>query len=273
MVKPLADFCTKNDIMMVIPFSISGNDVENYANIYQVYQPQEDFDKQTIKNFIQWFNNYHVVIIDCEDEKSTKGDFTKRLRAELDNYALKYSLTSLKTNDKSFAKAFSLSQQNVVVLNTEHSPSLNATLAKLNIFTEKNIDISVSLFGYKEWLMYTKVYLDYYHKYDAYIPTYFYYNEGSADTRWVERNYQKWFEKDMSADALPRFALTGFDHACFFIGGLSQFGKNFNGGKGQMTYKPVQSPLKFKQAGKGYKNTNFMFVHYKTDRTIESVNY
>ena len=273
MVKPLADFCTKNDIMMVIPFSISGNDVENYSNIYQVYQPQEDFDRQTIKNFIQWFNNYHVVIIDCEDEKSTKGDFTKKLRAELDNYALKYSLTSLKTNDKNFAKAFSLSKQNVVVVNTEHSPSLNATLAKLNILTEKNTDISVSLFGYKEWLMYTKVYLDYYYKYDAYIPTYFYYNEVSADTKWVERHYKKWFEKDMMADALPRFALTGFDHACFFIGGYTQFGKNFNGGKGQMTYKPVQSPLKFRNAGKGHKNTNFMFVHYKNDRTIESVNY
>ena len=36
MVKPLADFCAKNNIMMVIPFSISGNDVENYSNIFQV---------------------------------------------------------------------------------------------------------------------------------------------------------------------------------------------------------------------------------------------
>ena len=273
MVKPLAEFCSKNDIMMVIPFSISGNDVENYSNIFQVYQAQEDFDTQTIKNFIQWFNNYHIVIIDCEDEKSGKAEFTKNLRAELENYAIKYSLTSLKTNDKSFAKAFSLSQQNVVILNTEHSPSLNSTLAKLNTLTENNSDISVSLFGYKEWLMYTKVYLDYYFKYDTYIPTYFYYNDLSADTKWVERNYKKWFEKDMNADALPRFALTGFDHACFFIGGYSQFGAAFNGGKGQMTYKPVQSPLKFKSAGKGHKNTNFMFVHYKHDRTIESVNY
>ena len=273
MVKPLADFCAKHDIMMVIPFSISGNDVENYSNIFQVYQTPNDFDTQTIKNFIQWFNDYHVVIIDCEDEKSGKADFMKRLRGELDNYALKYSLTSLKTNEKTFAKAFSLSQRNVVVLNTEHSPSLNATLAKLNTLTEKNSDIAVSLFGYKEWLMYTKVYLDYYFKYDAYIPSYFYYNDLSADTKWVERNYRKWFEKDMDAEALPRFALTGFDHACFFIGGFSQFGGNFNGSKGQMTYKPVQSPLKFKSAGKGHKNMNFMFVHYKNDRTIESVNY
>ena len=274
MVKPLADFCAKNNIMMVIPFSISGNDVENYNNLFQVYQPQPDFDTQTIKNFIQWFNkDYHVVIVDCEDENSGKADFTKKLRTELENYAIKYSLTSLKTNEKTFAKAFSLQQKNVVVINTEHSPSLNATLAKLNVLTEKNADISVSLFGYKEWLMYTKVYRDYYFKYDTYIPTYFYYNDMSADTKWVERNYHKWFEKDMDADALPRFALTGFDHACFFIGGLVQFGDGFNGGKGQMTYKPVQSPLKFKKAGKGYKNTNFMFVHYKNDRTIESVNY
>ena len=273
MVKPLADFCSKNDIMMVIPFSISGNDVENYSNIFQVYQDQSEFDQRTIKNFIQWFSKYHVVIIDCEDENSGKGDFTKKLRAELENYAIKYSLTSLKTNEKNFAKAFSLSEQNVVIINTEHSPSLNATLAKLNALTIKNGDIDISLFGYKEWLMYTKVYLDYYHRYDTYIPTYFYYNDQSADTKWVERNYKKWFEKDMNADALPRFALTGFDHACFFIGGYSQFGKSFNGGKGQMTYKPVQSPMKFRQAGKGYKNANFMFVHYKNDRTIESVNY
>ena len=177
MVKPLADFCAKNDIMMVIPFSISGNDVENYSNIFQVYQSPEEFDQQTIKNFIQWFNNYHVVIIDCEDENSGKGGFTSKLRSQLDNYAIKYSLTSLSSNEKNFAKAFSLSQQNVVILNTEHSPALNTTLAKLNVLTQKNADLSVSLFGYKEWLMYTKVYLDYFHKYDAYIPTYFYYND------------------------------------------------------------------------------------------------
>jgi len=272
-VKALADFCQEHNIMMVIPFSISGNDVENYSNIYQVYQPQDEFDTQTIRNFIQWFNKYNVVIVDCGDASSTKGSFTRQLRDELGKYGMKYSLTSLQTADKDFAKAFSLSQQNVVVINTERSPSLNTTLAKLNILTQNNSDLNISLFGYKEWLMYTQVYQDYYFKYDAYIPSYFYYNPLSPDTKWVERNYHNTFQLDMNPDNLPRFALTGFDHACFFIGGLSQFGKNFTGGKGQATYKPVQSPLKFRQAGKGHKNMNFMFVHYKTDRTIESVNY
>ena len=121
--------------------------------------------------------------------------------------------------------------------------------------------------------MYTKVYQDYYFKYDTYIPTYFYYNDQSADTRWVEANYRKWFDREMDSDALPRFALTGFDHGCFFIGGFSQFGKSFNGGKGQMTYKAVQSPLRFKKIGLGQRNVNFMFVHYNPNRSIESINY
>ncbi len=273
MVKPLAEFCKKNNIMMVIPFSISGNDVEQYANLFQVYQSNEEFDRATIRNFIQQFNGCHPIIVDCGDPKSTKGNFTAALRQELDSRGIVYSITSLKSDEKDFARAFSLSKRNVVVLNTEHSPSVNSTLAKLNTLTSKNANIQVALFGYKEWLMYTKVYQDYFFKYNAYIPTYFYYNEQSPDTRWVEANYRKWFDREMDNDALPRFALTGFDHGCFFIGGFSQFGKSFNGGKGQMTYKAVQSPLRFKKIGLGQRNVNFMFVHYNPNRSIESINY
>ena len=72
---------------------------------------------------------------------------------------------------------------------------------------------------------------------------------------------------------LPRFALTGFDHGCFFVGGLAQYGNAFTGSKGQVAYKSVQTPLHFKQVGKGYKNANFMFVHYLTTGNIEAINY
>ena len=37
-VKPIGDFCRKNNIRLVIPFSISGNDVASNDHIYQVYQ-------------------------------------------------------------------------------------------------------------------------------------------------------------------------------------------------------------------------------------------
>ena len=56
-----------------------------------------------------------------------------------------------------FAKAFDASKQNVVVLNTGRSPELNVTLAKLNGLKVTAPAMRISLFGYTEWLMYTKV--------------------------------------------------------------------------------------------------------------------
>ena len=73
--------------------------------------------------------------------------------------------------------------------------------------------------------------------------------------------------------ALPHFALTGFDHGCFFIGGLHKYGKAFNGKKGEATYKYVQTPLNFRKEGKGWQNKSFMFIHYQKDKTIESISY
>ena len=73
--------------------------------------------------------------------------------------------------------------------------------------------------------------------------------------------------------AIPRFAITGFDHACFFIGGYHKYGVAFTGAKGQSPYKAVQTPLKFEGAGKGWKNNAFMFIHYTNKRTIESITY
>ena len=44
--KPLADFCRAYDAKLVIPFSISGNDVETNPNIFQYIRLEARFDKQ-----------------------------------------------------------------------------------------------------------------------------------------------------------------------------------------------------------------------------------
>ena len=74
--------------------------------------------------------------------------------------------------------------------------------------------------------------------------------------------------------SLPRFALTGFDHAYFFIRGLHKYGMTFDGAAGRFGYPPVQTPLKFERVGNGgLQNKAYMFVHYMPDQKIEAVNY
>ena len=52
-------------------------------------------------------------------------------------------------------------------------------------------------------------------------------------------------------------------------------GMDFKGLRSQSTYIPLQTPLNFKLANDegGMLNRNFMLIHYKNDKSIESINY
>lgn len=160
--RPLANFCRANDIKLIVPFSISGNDVDSNPHIYQVYQSPETLSERAIKAFMERFPDCHPVFIDCNDTTSNKGSFTFGLRKQLEAKGIAYSITNLKSSEAYFAKAFSTTKRNVVILNTGRSPQLNVALAKLDGLSVSSPGIRISMFGYTEWLMYTKVYLNYF---------------------------------------------------------------------------------------------------------------
>ena len=272
-VSPLANFCKTYGIKMVIPFSINGDDVERNKEIYQVYQSPESLNDATIKAFLKRFTNVHPIFVDCNDSTSRKGNFTFGLRKELEKRNINYSITNVNSSIDQFAKAFVPSKQNVVILNTGRMPQLTAVLNKLDEFDAKFPGAAISLFGYTEWLMYAKYHKDRFYKYDTYIPSTFYYNASATRTQSLETAYQHWFHQPMMI-AQPRFAITGYDHAMFFIMGVKNKGKEFVGEKQQVNYQPVQTPLNFVKTSKGgYKNKNFQLIHYTFNHQIEAVNY
>ena len=272
-VAPLADFCKNYGIKMVIPFSINGDNVERTKEIFQVYQAPETLNDATIKAFLNRFKNVHPIFVDCNDTTSRKGNFTFGLRKELEKRKIAYNITNVNSSLDYFAKAFVPSKQNVVVLNTGRSPQLTQVLNKLDEFSAKYPGAVVSLFGYTEWLMYAKYNLDRFYKYDTYIPSTFYYNANSAKVIDLERRYNTWFHQPMQV-AMPRFAITGYDHAMFFIQGVNKYGKDFTGDKSQVNYQPVQTPLHFEKTKKGgYRNQVLQLIHYTFNRQIEAVTY
>jgi len=218
-VKPLADYCKAKKIKLVIPFSITGNEVATNSQIFQVYQSNSLFNEKAIEVFLSKFKSYHPIFIDCNDASSDKGIFTFGLRKKLEEQGISYGITNLKSSNEMFANVFSSTKPNIVILNTARSPELNSALAKLDALLAKRSDLKITTWGYTEWLMYTKVYSDYFFKYDTYIPTTFFFNPWQTSTRGLEANYKRWFNTDMQ-QALPRFAITGYDHAQFFINGI-----------------------------------------------------
>jgi len=274
MVQPLAGFCKTHNIKMVIPFSINGDDVATNPQIFQVYQEPNILLGKSIAAYLERFPNYHPVFIDCKDDKSDKGPYTAGLRKQLDLKAVEYNVTSIETPAANFAKAFSTTKPNVVVLNSANSPQLNKVFAKLDALKKTNPALKITLYGYTEWLMYQKYDQAKFYEYDVYIPTYFYYNPNADRTEAVEKAYKESFKETMMEQYLPRFALTGYDHGMYFVRGVSQFGKDFVGSPAQSTYRPLQTRLSFERVGTGgYKNGHFQLIHFLPNQTMEAITY
>lgn len=272
-VPELSAFVKKHHIKLVIPFSINAPEVLTNPNIFQIYQHPDDVALSSARRCAEWFKGYHPVIVDCNDPSSTKGAFTTAYRRQLEERGIRYNLTSLQSADSQFAAAFVKGQPNLVVLNTSRSPELLAVFGRLSAIRAANPDVQISMFGYTEWMMYTQYQQDNFFKYNVYIPAPFYTNFQSWYTERFQQSYRSNFHQDMLT-ALPRFALTGYDHAFFFLRGLHKYGKAFDGASGRVDYQPLQTPLKFDRLPNGgFLNHAFMFIHYKDDRSIESVNY
>lgn len=272
-VHALAEFCKARDIQMVIPFSITGDDVSMYKQIFQVYQTNDRQTNNSIETFLKLFPNCHPVFIDCNDKTSTKGNFTFGLRTRLESHNIGYGITNIGSSDDLFVKQFSQNRQNIVILNTGRSPELTLALNKLAILKANNPTLKVKLFGYTEWMMYLGIDEAKFHEFDTYIPSTFYYNPASPRTQSLTRSYRQWFKTDMQ-NALPRFALTGYDYAQFFLRGFAKYGKAFRGVKNQNSWKAVQAPLRFKQVGAaGMQNDFFQLVHFMPNGNVEAISY
>lgn len=269
----LSAFVTKHDIRLVIPFSINVPQLTTNRNIFQVYQSQTDQNEAIFVRFIERFKDYHTVVIDCNDSTSKKGSFTFGLRRQMEQRGMDVVVTNLKSNESNFSKAFSRTKPNVVILNTGRSQELGVAFSKINGLKANSPELDITMFGYTDWLLYTRTHLENFYKYNTFIPSVFYYNPLSAGTQRFEQKYRQNFRSDMQ-NALPRFAITGFDHAYFFLKGLHKYGKSFNGAEGMFGYPPVQTPLKFERYGNGgLRNKALLFVHYLPEHLTETIKF
>ncbi len=272
-VKALGDFAVKNNIRVLIPFSINSQEVYDNHNIFQVYQNGHQLNEAYVQHFYERFKNCHPVIIDCNDSTTTKGGFTAALRRMLEQHSIAYSITNLKSSEEMFRKAFDMNKRNVVILNTSRSTELNVAFAKLNGMVNTTPGMLITMFGYTEWLMYNRMFLDNFYKFDTYIPSTYYMNPLSPRAKRMRTKYRWNFHQDMQSYH-QRFGIIGFDHAFFMIKGLHMYGDHFTGASGMVGYTPIQSPLRFERIGNGgLQNKAILFVHYTTENRLETISF
>lgn len=267
----VAHFAERNNIKTLLPFSIYAPEMNTVTQLHQVYQPSDSLTKDFVADYVKRFKGCHTVIIDCNDKESNKGAFTSALRKALDENRMPHKVTNLKTPEEDFIKAFRSEGRNVVVLNSGRSPELKMALLKLNNLTMNVPETQISLYGYTDWLMYLRQCQEEFCRYDTYIPSTFHTQLTEPKTQQLVRKYQEVFGTDMQ-QALPRFALTGFDHAMFFLQGLHLYGNSFTGSRWQQPSRPLQTPLRFEPTPRGGRyNKQKLLLHYTQGGVVEEI--
>ncbi len=269
----LVNYVEKYDIKLFAPFVMNKEPLRVVPNLFQAYQSDEGYCNNIVQRFTNKFDTCHTVIVNCGDTTGCRPLFAKELHKQLTNKQVSCSSVSLNASATAFRDAFDKTKDNIVVLNTSRSTDLNIAFAKLNTLIITDKQLRITLFGHTEWLMFVNKNLNNFYKYNTYIPSTFYMNPLSPRTARMNMKYRRYFHDDMM-NALPRFAMTGFDHAYFFIKGLKMYGSEFSGRYTAVGYDPIQTPLNFKTEEDGHKtNQSVMFIRYTPSYDIETYTY
>ncbi len=271
--KPVADYASQYGIKQLIPYFIAKADSIAGSTTFLAFHDDAVHCSMVAEQFMSKFDTCHTVIINSDNMTGRKGLLSNELQRKLKAASRPYTVTSLDASDADFTASFNKDKRNVAVLNTGRPQDLNIAFARLNTLTITNPEMRVTLFGHTEWLAFTNQNLSEYYKYDTYIPSTFYMNPLSPRTARMNLKYRWNFHDDME-NALPRFAMTGFDHAYFFIKGLKKRGADFEGRYNDIDYVPLQNPMNFKPSNNGAReNRSFMLIHYTPEYDIESYTY
>ena len=275
-VHTLAEFCRKNNVALVMPFSIDADDATTNPNVFQIYQSDSQLAGRSIGAFIERFATTHrPIFVNTNTPQDGKYAFTKALRETLQSRGIKEELTDINTPLREFAKHFSQTQPNVIILNSAAYKPLERLFEKLDSLKKIDPSLIISTYGYNEWFIYQPNLEKDYFKYNVHIPTTYYFSRTSDRVEDFERDYKNRYGQGMNPDCLPRMALLGYDHTMYFVRGMSKYGRSYVGNEKQNTgFKPLQSRLEFKRLGKGgYQNTNFQIIRFRTDGTMDSLTY
>lgn len=263
-IKPLATFAEENNILLVVP-TARDNEVYNNPHIFQVNTPQSYLHSEVYEHFTRQFPNANVIIIDLKTEEKDKEEFINGLKQELQ--AKNIPVITITTDGNSIPTAsikaaLDAGRHNIIIPTSGRDPSLIKLLPQLKLL-KIGSKTTISLFGYPEWQMYTKDYLDSFFELDTYFYSSFYTNNLLPSAVNFTASYHKWYAKEMQ-NSHPKYGMLGYDTAWFFLHGLSRFGMRLEDNLGSMKPVAIQTGFKFERVSNwgGFINKKVFFVHF-----------
>lgn len=271
-----AAFADTTGIRVVIPFDRNVDEVFTNPYLYQVNTPQSYFYAEVYDHFFRQFPHPNVIFFNSpeEDEDGIIAGF----KQELDNRHAPYTIlpADTATNKDTIRAHLSLAHQNILMMNSEKSGSLNNMMPVFQLLVRDTATTKydVHLFGYPQYQVYTNNHLASFYEIDTYFYSSFYTNNLLPQAVDYHKKYRRTYSKEI-VNRYPKYAILGFDISYYFLKALHLYGTDMESQLNEMKYDPIQTGFKFERVNNwgGFINRKAFFVHFGKDYQLQKIDF
>lgn len=271
----ISNFAKKQGIKYAIPFPSKADETQKNTQIFQLNPPHETLYANTAKAFANMFGNANVIYVTESGGNNDKKEFISALNEQLHKRGIKASSIAANQNlTSNLSLSLDRNRKNVIVAVSGSAQLLQNLMPALNSVKEEQPNTSYSLFGHTEWQTYSQFFADFY-KNDTYIFTPFYLSDNDYKTKQFVSTYQRWYNNKSLINTYPKYAALGYDTGIYFLTALLKYGKNFESSINSISVSALQTPIIFDKtnANGGYLNNGFYMIHYKTNGSVDKIEY
>lgn len=270
-IRLIGEYARNNGSLLVNSFSVNDNEVAGNRHIMQGHIPSSQFYATASKALAKSATGKEIVFLIDNYETNDKKEFINNLREELK--ASGKEITKFNFNDPANFSVLSSSIEkgaDVVFIATSSTRNgVAKTTALVSKIKETRPDLKISLFGYPEWLTYTKDYLEIFHNLNTTVFSRFYINSNDAAWKEFYRNYRYWYGSP-AGYSIPATDVLGFDTGIFLLKGYAMYGNELEANISSLQSNSIQTDFSMSRISEngGYINRNIYFVTFSPEFTI-----
>lgn len=268
-----ARFAASRNIRLVVPFSSKEDEVFRNPCVYQVNTPQSYLYSEVYEHFFRQFRHPNVVFLQSAGHHD-KDDFIQGLRNELHRRNLSFHTLPDTVSVRALESVTDTTRTNLYIPTTGSNISLIRLIPQLTLLVRQHPSADIHLFGYPEWQTYTVDHLDSFFELDTYFYSSFYTNNLLPAAKNFNRQYRKWYGKEMSL-SYPKYGMLGFDTGYFFLKGLSLYGTSLETNLDRLSLTPIQTGFKFERVNNwgGFINRKVFFVRFSKNYELIKLDF
>lgn len=263
----LVDFCRTNNITLINVFDAKTDLSEILPEGVQLLPPSSYFYDRTADFLSRVMHDRVFLFIGrpSDDDESMSGSLYDRLKES--------GVTGIKFLDSTAdleQYKFNPAKSYTIVSDAGSKDEINSTLRILNAVVDKYPNMPLSIVGRASWIVYSKSLEKSFRKLDTYIPSRFYYDEDSEQSKRFTSEFVNYYRTN-PLKTLPMYSAMGYDVADYLLYTYYNTRGDLNNASPAENQLQLDFRLSRPELYEGFLNRRVYLLHFTPFSTTEKI--